>query len=94
MNRSSELGLRWDRAGGGWPRESRVSQEPQGPGDSRKEALALPVPVPLSCSSDDALAMHFLKTSVCLEDFTPETLPEDGARDAGKHDFQGGLRTS
>lgn len=60
-------------------------------GDSRKETL--PVPVLLSCSSRDALAMHFLKTSVCLEDFTPETLPED-AGDVGKHDFQGGLRTS
>lgn len=80
--------------GQGRLRGSRGSQEPQVPGGSRKGAPALPVPVLLSCSSDDALTMHFLKTSVCLEDLTPETLSEDGARDVGKHDFQGGLRTS
>lgn len=91
---SPELGVRWAMGGRGWLRGSRVSPQPQVPGDSREEALALPVPVLLSCSSDDALAMHFLKTSVCLEDLTPETLPEDDARDVGKHDFQGGLRTS
>lgn len=69
--------------------------QPQAPGDSRKEALAPPVPALLSCSpDDDALTMHFLKTSVCLEDLTPETLPEDDAKDVGKHDFQGGMRTS
>lgn len=83
--------------GVGWLRGSRMSPQPQVPGDSRKEALALPVPVLLSCSSDgtaDALTMHFLKTYVCLEDLTPETLSEDDAGDVGKHDFQGGLQTS
>ena len=56
------------------------------------------MPVLLSCScdgaDDDALAMHFLKTQVCLEDLTLETFSENDARDVGKHHFQGGLRTS
>lgn len=53
----------------------------------------------LSCScdgadDDDALAMHFLKTQVCLEALTPETFAEDDAREVGKHRFQERLRTS
>lgn len=40
------------------------------------------VPVLLSCScdgaDDDALALHFLKTSVCLEDLTLETFSGGG----------------
>lgn len=60
--------------------------------------MARIVPVLLSCScdgaDDDALAMHFLKALVCLENLTLETFSEDDARDVRKHHFQGELRTS
>lgn len=75
---------------------SSSSRSPALGGVGRRRAHMVPVLLSHSCdgADDDALAMHFLKTRVCLEDLTRETFSEDDARDVGKHHFQGGLRTS
>lgn len=85
------------RDGSDDPGLNKQHQQPSFGGVGRRVANIVPVLLSCSCDGaddDDALAMHFLKTIVCLEALTPETFSEDDARDVGKHRFQGRLRSS